>query len=177
VELPRGGYQLVTSNDGVLFPSKFTAYGRYGDGPALSLTFEVTGGQPVLRRVAIGDESDAQLSASAVHALPLDQLINQAITTAALQTQLVKRAFESTIGEPTFRSEDEQNAERIVRAVSVRGRPIDDETLRRVAQLAKANPFSYREDIKEQLNVSLRTASRWVAAAKNRGFLDKEASS
>jgi transposase len=48
--------------------------------------------------------------------------------------------------------------------------------LRRVAEIVRANAFDYCKQINEELHVSLRTASRWVAVAKDRGFLDEETS-
>ena len=59
---------------------------------------------------------------------------------------------------------------------SRRGRPVSDDTLRRVAEIVTANKsaYGYRERIRDEFPVSTRTASRWVQQAIDRGFLTEE---
>jgi hypothetical protein len=50
-------------------------------------------------------------------------------------------------------------------------RSVDDELLEQVAEIVKEHPNDPRPHICSQMYTSGRTASRWIAAARDRGFL------
>jgi hypothetical protein len=58
------------------------------------------------------------------------------------------------------------------RAVSSRvGRPVTDEVRRLDADIVRSNDFDPHRQIRDEIGGSTRTASRWIAATRQRGFL------
>ena len=53
-------------------------------------------------------------------------------------------------------------------------RPISDETLQRVAQIVMENKYDPRKQIHDEIGASVRTASRWIAQARSRGYITEE---
>jgi hypothetical protein len=65
----------------------------------------------------------------------------------------------------------------IARAVgNERGPPVSDELLRQVAEIVAHNSFNPRKVVAWALFVSDRTASRWIANAKNKGLIEGSSS-
>lgn len=184
--IPPEGFTAVLLESGAWFPERLDTYGRYANGPYMRLIFEVEAGRPVLRSLIFGDaaseaarDDGPPLTASVVHDLPLGQIVQWTIEANVRGTEAMRRADEARAANRPHQfltQAESDDLTRRARAVSVRGRPVGDETLRRVAEIVRANAFDYCKQINEELHVSLRTASRWVAVAKDRGFLDEETS-
>jgi hypothetical protein len=178
-EQERDGTMIVTKIEGgEWFPVKLTAFGRYASGPLLTLFFEVVDSRPALRSLRIGAEEvdgEAEVTASVVHDLPLGQIIAETIARTATATLASARASEARAeGRPhQFLTPEEVASTRRNALVSVRGRPVGDETLRRAAEIVRDHPYDYRQKVHELLPTSKRTASRYIAEARKRGFIEE----
>ena len=71
------------------------------------------------------------------------------------QLEYNEMAVEAMERKPTFRPK-----------VSTRGKPVDEATIRRVAEIVATNSYSPRCDIQAEFGVSPRTASRWLEQAR-----------
>ena len=72
-----------------------------------------------------------------------------------------------------FLTPEESDQARRGAAGSRRGRPVSEKDLRKVGRIVAANDYDFRQQVRTELNVSERTASRYIALAKERGY-DKE---
>ncbi len=73
------------------------------------------------------------------------------------------------LADPTL--DEIEDARRAALNSSRRGRPIGNDALRHVAEIVAANPHDYREVVRDEFSISLRTASRWVKQAKDIGYV------
>jgi hypothetical protein len=165
------GTGAVELKTGAWFPEVLLVTGRYLSGPLLSMSFRVLEGEPTLLSLTIGHEDDlgARVTPSAVHDLPLGQLIGETIARMAEVTLLFRRPDSSgTDAAHRFPSLADGANARKAAVASQRGRPVSDDTLRRVSEIISESPFDPRVKIHEEFNVSSRTASRWIAEAKKR---------
>jgi len=114
------------------------------------------------------------LTASMIHRLPVGGLLEQLIAYLSWGAEL----FQSGHDHPGIVHDMPTDAEREAtgrRAVtSQRGRPVGDEELRAVVAIYESDKFGYREKVRDRLNLSTRTASRWIALAKDRGLIEDE---
>lgn len=155
----------------------------------LTLDFAVIGGVVGLIRVCLEPLDRAGfVTATQVHGLSLGKVEDHVLASVVSAFHARRRRAEHGEPPPEFRETSDPALgntllmwadkygfiERLPAGdgpVSRRGRPVRDEDLRRVAEIVKGNPYDPRTEIRRQLNVSPRTASRWIAEAKKRGFI------
>jgi hypothetical protein len=178
--VPEGGQlRVVPLTTGVLFPERVRVSGRYKDGPPVGLSLIVRDGQPVLISLTIGHDDDEEgnpVTPSALHDLPLSQILDQTIgqmTEGMLISRRNAEASETGLP-PRFPALGESAAARLAGVASQRGRPVTEEILRRVAEIVKENSYNPRRQIHDEIGASPRTASRWIDEARKRGFLTEE---
>ncbi len=171
---------------GALFPSGIDVLiypmsaGRAGvladerNNKVLTLHLRAIDGQPVLVGISASnlDGSPRELSAAELHMLPVKALTEGAVRAAAATTAAaVPHPYER---DPIVEGQSAVNARR--RHV------LTDELLQEVASVVKSDTRGEpRQAVRKHFSTSLRTASRWLAAARDRGFLatddNKEAGS
>lgn len=147
----------VELTDGSQFPSWFEARATVDDVP-VTLTIHVENGRPVLTSLTVDRprHSTGDLEASTVHKLPVGQLVRAAVEQGGYLMERTGHAGASGAS-----------------ALRARGRrSITDDLLREVAAVVQDDPLGEpNQAVQRQLHTSSRTASRWIAAAKRRGFL------
>jgi hypothetical protein len=75
--------------------------------------------------------------------------------------------------EPTLRPDEAHEAGEL--ALQARGRRwVTDELLRQVAEIVTANPHTPNKAVQDKLSTGSRNATRWIAAARARGFLKED---
>ncbi len=177
---------------GGLFPERVGVIALPGreEGIVVSLQLAVHDGRPVLTGAHVSAGDDHHLSPSQVREVPWGALFERAVAeTAALSAVLMRRRHgtnrilqaqmgglsrtEATelvgmLADPT--ANEIEDARRAALNSSRRGRPVGDDTLRRVGKIVAAHPRDYREVMRDEFAISLRTASRWVKQAKDMGY-------
>jgi hypothetical protein len=160
---------LVDLANGAPFPSTLVARCKINDDRLLALTFKVEDGRPVVTRCLVeGVPSGAPLSASVLHELQLGEIVDRIVATVGAFAYMdvgSEGRDEATFAWPdVFRAGARATS-------SLRGRPVPDNALAKVAEIVGRNDFNPRKQIRDELHVSERTASRWIAIARERGLL------
>lgn len=161
--------ELAELRSGGVFPKDFLVLAQYEDGPVLQLLLGVRDGQAAVKNLAVSTESPDGLpiTASMVHDLPLGQMFDEAIGQAAV-------AATALASPQLFVTLEEATAARAEALASRRGRPVSEENLLKVAAIVRANTYDPRQEVRRELHVSERTASRWIAEARSRGLVTEE---
>jgi len=140
------------------------------------------GGTVNLYRLRLEPIDDDPVTPSRLHDLRLGLILDQVVASVAMTFDLVRRgryqAKADDAGLALVRELKRVAPTKLVGRLVVdeeparrRGRPVSDEELRRVAEIVEANDYDPRKEVMRTLHVSGRTASRWIAAAKDRGFV------
>lgn len=140
--------------DGQDFPRHLEVWAHV-NGTPVTLWLVVEDGKVVLDRVHIGRPKNGEpLRASTVHSLPFDRLIKQALRDVG--AVMVKAGINEHLSQGSY-------GRRIV----------TDSLLREVAAIVKGDPTGRpNQAVQEGMHTSARNASRWITAARTRGFLD-----
>ncbi len=156
---------LTELDDGTPFPTTVSlTVIREGVVPLIDMTIEVREGRPVMTQFSFRSRGPAgpPLTATEIHDTNVGDLFEAAVH--ALASTPAPSDDPADLG-------DQAAGNRAV-AMARRGRPVSDETLGRVAQIVKDHrDDDYRKQVATQEHVSLRTASRYIALAKERGLL------
>jgi hypothetical protein len=148
----------VELSDGSRFPGWAEVWATV-DGTPVTLTLRVEDGRPILDTFYVTRPRAAHgpLRATTIHALPVDRIVAAAIE----QIRIAMDRFEGAA-----------DAKRL--AVQAYGRRrITDELLREVADVVRADRLQMpNQAVQTKLHTSSRNASRWITAARERGFLD-----
>lgn len=173
---PPGGVYLAPLHGGdAMFPINVKVTARYENGPLMEMATGVDDGRPVITQFGLTSaEGGPPISASMIDALPLGAIFDQVVEVLATSGLAFFRAVGAAKDGRAHIFLSDEERERAANAASRRGRPVSDQILRRVADIVRANPYSPRADIRAEIAVSERTASRWISEAKRRGFLDDE---
>ena len=170
------GVTLIELSDGTLFPETVRAFARYGDGPQLRLTLGVEDGHPIVVGVELDRTYGPALTPSIIRDVPWVEVFDKTIGDAASQFLEFYRAeqrhgrWKPDIDYSESEKAEFQSASQAA-LTARRGRPVDDETLRQVAEIVSRNRYDPRREIQKRLGASPRTASRWIKAAQQRGFV------
>jgi hypothetical protein len=171
---PPAGLRPVETDGGAgMFPLEVTVTARYGNGPILRIELGFEDGRPVVSSFAVErEEGGPPISASMVDELPIGSIFDEVIGRLATTGLAMFRAHNAASeGRPrVFLTPEEAEAART--SVGRRGRPVEDDQLRLVAEIVQANPYAPRPEIRDRLHVSERTASRWIKEARRRGLLE-----
>lgn len=130
----------------------------------VTLSLRCLDGHPALVGVAVGTlpgDLPVELSASYLHDLPVARL-----------TEIAVHAVAASFADPragAWRGDPEQAAAAALRAR--RRHAMTDELLKDVAQIVRSHPDAPTAAVQDLMHVSYRTAGRWVAEARGRGFL------
>lgn len=171
---------VVQLEGGAWFPQEVLVRGRYRNGPPLLMVLGARDGKAQLFSFTVGEPRDGDspaIAPAAVHDLPLGQILDRTITGIAELIPLMRHAAESNAsGGPRWLTADQIADAKAIGASARRGRPVRDETLREVADIVCTyEDIDYREEVRRRMQVSQRTASRWIAAAREKGYLTQEA--
>ena len=155
-------------------PSPIVIRVHLAERPSLELRLEVLADEVVLTRLTVlpGDDTH-RLTANAVRNLPLKKVTDEAIR----QIAMLAAIGQEEPGHPyRFLSAPGDGSFGIAPGVisSRRRRLIDDELLTAVAEVVRSNPVRPNDAVHKQMHTSTRNASRWIAEAKRRGFLNEE---
>jgi hypothetical protein len=119
-----------------------------------------------------GQGDAGAITATAVHGLALEDLVREAIGTIAAFIMITEKdPFDF---EPPFVTRDEVRTVKAAALGARRGRPVGDESLRRFAEVVRANPVGYVQAAMATLHISERTFWRYRKKAQERGFLTEE---
>lgn len=151
----------VELSDGSKFPRWLKAWATVDETP-LVVELTVEDGRPVLTTLMVGRPSHTAgaLKASTVHGIPVDQVVRKVV-------EDVGRLMERVDGQALPDGSG---------ALKAYGRRvITDELLREVAEHVRGDPHGKpNQAVARNLHTSSRNASRWISAAKERGFLSEE---
>jgi hypothetical protein len=163
--------ELTELADGTPFPASITvAIVRIGMLPIIELTLKVRDGRPVLTRfsfVSRGPDGPP-LTPSEIHDTNIKDIFDSAVlhiaSTAGLQDQDVILPFEG----------DAEAGEAAADLARGRRGP-SERQLRMTAAIWRENKdYDPRKQVASGLYVSERTASRWIALAKENGYIKEE---
>lgn len=156
--LERGQFgPLVELADGRRFPAHAQVLVTLG-GTVATLWLAVEDGTPLLTQICVRRSgASGPLKASIVHALPVNQLADEAVGSIL--------AFLAMGG-----TNDDNLTNQIPRR-----RAVDDDLLRQVARAVQADGRAEPNNaVRASIPCSKRTASRYIALARERGFLKEE---
>lgn len=160
---------LVELSTGGLFPASVEVAIEVDNGYLWRLRLGVEDRRPVVNRLDVerastvsGAYAGPPITATSLRDVPFEDMTRRAIEAAG-------RAAAHWSGRPE--SGDDAG---VAAALARRRRPMTDALLRRVAQVARINPYDPRHQVAEQLSTSERSATRWIAEAKRRGFLEED---
>lgn len=167
----RSPAELTQLADGTPFPASVSlTFLRIGLTPILDLTLEVREGRPVLTRFAFLSRGPgaAPLTPTDIHDTNVgeivDHVIRQVAATAALQEQGVILPSEG----------DAEAAEAAADLARGRRGPSERQLKMTAAIWRENKDYDPRKQVAQMLYVSERTASRWIALAKERGYITEE---
>jgi hypothetical protein len=152
--------RLVELDDGTSFPEKVEAtLLPAGQPPLIQIAFEVRDGRPELVRFSIVS-MDEPLSPAGIHSLPVGKIAKEAVRRIAI---VVAVRAEADIGAGELAASSYRR----------RRGPVTDDELARVAEIVRQHPYHCRLKVAELLPTSMRTASRYIAMARDRGLLEE----
>ncbi|MGO9879617.1 MAG: hypothetical protein ACLPSM_09745 [Acidimicrobiales bacterium] len=177
---------LTQLDDGTWFPERTQAFAFFRGSvqwPVLSFVLEVEARQVVLTRFSVerqrttgpgswpdGESVGPEVTASFIHGLNVGAILEQVIRRVAEFSLSFTR-----LDQPMPRITPEEARTVGERALATRQyRRVDDALLRQVADIAAVTTYNLRGQVSERLHTSERTASRWIAEARERGFITEE---
>lgn len=165
---------LVKLSSGADFPERVSVLALpavtrpHGD-IALILDLRVEDDEPQVDRIVIGRAG--KIRAETLHDLRWGWIIDHAIAAVAAAVRLDAEAQLLGRRRGPWHLELE-GADFRIRTAPRRNEPVSEEDLREVADIVKENDYDPRQAVAQRLHVSLRTASRRIAEARRRGFLE-----
>ncbi len=141
---------------------------REDGGRRLTLSLRVIDGRPALVGLSVGPFAPTivrEWTARDIHELPTDTLVDDAAAYIA-----------ANVADQRYEGHGDPDAEGVA-AVRVRRQrhPMTDDLLREVASVVTADRRGEpRRAVRNHFHTSERTASRWIALAKERGFMKEE---
>lgn len=170
--------------DGTYFPQRSRVAATYPDGLVLDLELRLRGGPPaawegpVIELVRVyfrGLPEGAQITPALFHEIRLGHAFGLCVEAVARAASILKSRprvdSPLTSGRLSFPVPLEAESRE---GVSRRGRPVGDKELREVAKIVAWTEYAPRNQVQKQLHVSARTASRWIKAAHEKGFVAEE---
>jgi hypothetical protein len=166
----RTATELVPLEDGSTFPHRceVVAMGMAMGWPETRLGIVVEEGRPILESLlferpvtlASGKEHWVEISASAIRKIPVEEVVQSAIEHVARQVAWQQGRDPHQAAATALRTHGR--------------RSITDELLREVAAAVREDRLDMpNQAVRARLYCSSRTASRWIAAARARGFLEE----
>jgi hypothetical protein len=152
---------------GLVLPSPVVAHVELAGRPPMDLRLEVDeDGEVVVTQVTFARADGARaLTASAIRSVPFKLIVDEVIRRLEIEAKLSQPQPLDATGGLRVRS-------RVLRTRT--RRLIDDALLTEVAAIVRFNPAKPNEALRTQMHTSARNASRWIAAAKQRGFLNDQ---
>jgi hypothetical protein len=179
VATPRG-LSFVELDGGTPFNEYTEVTAPLGDtGTVVNLVVEVVDAQPCVTSLTVTrTEAPFGITATLVSDAPIAKLLDftigllaeHAVGTIAAREQ---PGYTGAVSLPAATGDAYRGARRSATA-SLRGRPVSGDVLARVAEIVRDNPHDPRRHIIGEFYVSPRTASRWIAKARDRGLLGAE---
>lgn len=173
---------IVEVKGGSRFPQHVLARKHLPRKADLELSIEVVDGQPVVTLLSLSCPSG--VSPSLAQGLPLERIFHSTIASiAGATTAAWNRRMEGRPGAPSQRPSNvgsilrlrpEDETTRVGTMGARRGRSVADEDLQKAAAIARTNDYDPRQEIARRLNVSPRTATRYIAEARKRGLLQAQ---
>ena len=154
---------LVLLTDGAEFPQRCEVLALAVGWPELRLGIVVDGGRPLIEYLLIertvtlasGSERSVEVTASAVHKIPVDEVFRSAIDHVARQLARKQGRDPSPVGAAAVRAYGR--------------RSVTDDLLREVAAAVREDRLEMpNRAVRARLHCSARTASRWITAARER---------
>lgn len=174
---PPDEFYFTELRTGSLFPVRIeNVTCRYRSGPLLTLTLGAEDGVAKVfdLKITPDEEGGPGVTGSMVHDLPIGQIIDSVIGRCAVfAVGMVRLNNEAAEGRPhEFLPRDEVSSATQGAIRSRRGRPVSDSDLRRTAEIvSNYDDYDYRQEVRRQLHLTERTASRYISLARKRGFL------
>jgi hypothetical protein len=171
--------KMTPLDSGFLFPSPIAVWVAPPGCPAVDVVLAVEHGEVVVTQVVVSRADNARtLDASALKSVPIRKIIDEAKRRVGMYAAIGQefanpRRSEGYLwmiapGDETFG----------LRPGTLgghrRGVPVTDAELQRVAEIVRSTKYAHRAKVADELHLSLRTASRWIAEARRRGFLNEE---
>ena len=162
----RGAF--VPLDTGSLFPieADVQVYDPEMPENVIVLGLRIVDGRPALVHFAVspvgGWDGAPEITATAIHGLPVDELVSEAVRFVAMRVAASAPA--------AFRGDPSKEGALAVQSRR-RRRVMTDELLSEVARVATENPSAPTRAVADQLHCSYRTAGRWVALAHERDLL------
>ena len=170
----RDPLELTELADGTPFPTSISMRViRMGLVPLIDLTLEVRDGRPVLASFAFlrRTPTGPPLTATEIHDTNVSEIVESAIRSVASTATL--RSEELLAGPPSEVG-DVVAGDRAADLARGRRGP-SERQLRLTAKIwQENNDYNPRKQVAQTLYVSERTASRWIATAKERGYITEE---
>ncbi|HUZ20623.1 MAG TPA: hypothetical protein VMU75_08650 [Acidimicrobiales bacterium] len=157
-----------------LFPARATIIYVDSSNPLeIVLTVEVRDGAPVFRQVGIAERPGADLTPAALRKLDWPLIFERVrfwATSAAAMGIRPDLGEGIVSGLSDLTADEARSIERVAEG-DVRRRRVNDALLRDVAAIVRANPAEPTKAVAAQRFTSHRNATRWIATARERGFL------
>lgn len=181
---------IVKLANGTEFPSHVVVSIFRSPPPGLQIALEVFDGKPKPTQLVIGlPLRDSPTSSGMVplplaifRALDIENLVEQitgylgeyVIETAALASGDITRLSDLVYARAGLRPDAaaELDAARRGAVAMLRRRTIGDELLREVADIVRLHPKKSAEAVASKMSTGVRNASRWIAKAREGGFLE-----
>ncbi len=160
--------ELTDLEDGTRFPMAVEAILMPRDATfAMTMTFKVEDGRPKMTHFSVSCV-DGPLNATDIHAIPVKRVAEETVEDIAERVAVIvaqERGKFSIDPQPAS-----ANAGRLFARKGVRR---SDEDLRRIAEMVRSNTDEGVAKVMLGFHVAERTAYRYIAEARARGFLEK----
>jgi hypothetical protein len=177
MEIPPEGIELGDLDTGTLFPTAITVTARLKNGPLIGLSLGIEGGKPVFRSSTFSRApEEPPLTPADIHDVPLGAIFDEVVARVATSAFAILRSNRAAAAGEPHRFVSPEESQQIANAAmaSRRGRPVRDQELLKVARILESNQYDPRLQVVRELSVSPRTASRWIAEARRRGYVKEE---
>lgn len=163
--------ELTELADGTPFPAFFNCTViPHGLKPLMQLTLEVRDGRAVLTRFAFLDRGPEgpELTATSIHDANVGEIVKDVIRRVAETASLQDRGV-------ILPGEDDAQAGEAAADLARGRRGPSERQLKLTAAIWRENKdYDPRKQVASGLYVSERTASRWIALARERGYITEE---
>jgi hypothetical protein len=164
--------ELTDLEDGTLFPSRVAVLLMPKDSAfSVQVILEVQRGKPEMIQFTVTGVGEP-LTATQIHEIPVSRVVT-AVVKGLAAIASVDAPGQSLRAGASLSLDDFPTARNAGRAFARKGVSITDDDLKKVAEIYRSNATAKHEAVANYFPVSVRTASRYIKKARERGYIQE----
>ena len=164
--------ELTDLEDGTRFPSVVAVLCVPKDATfAIRVVLEVFRGKPEMLQFEVSGFSEP-LNATKIDSIPVNRVVDAIVKAVAVMTTLETQGGSTPLDLPTP-IDSFPAAQGASRAFNRKGVSITDDDLKKVAEIYRSRSTGRHKAVANYFPVSVRTASRYIKKARERGYLQE----